>query len=109
MNTKELLLAFFEAENRRDWAAYRRYLASDVVWVLHSNQIKTISGIDNYLDAIMKSYEGSASTFVCESLYQSSDETRIVTILRNNLGERSCDIFEFKDGLIVKEYEFIIG
>ncbi len=108
MSAKELLLAFFEAENKRDWAAYRKYLAPDVVWILHSKQVKTISGIDDYLAAIIKAYEDSDNTFVCESLYQSSDETRVVAILKNNLGERSCDIFDFADGLIIKEYEFVL-
>lgn len=108
MNTKDLLLAFFEAENKRDWVTYRKFLSLDVVWVLHSKQTKTIRGIDNYLAAIMAAYDGSNNTFVCESLYQSSDGARIVTILKNNLGERSCDVFEFFSGLIVKEHEFIL-
>lgn len=57
----------------------------------------------------MAVYEACDNTFICESLYQNNDGTRIVAMLRNNLGERSCDIFDFVDGLIVKEYEFIIG
>jgi ketosteroid isomerase-like protein len=109
MDTKELLSAFFEAENKRDWATYREFLSPNVVWVLHSKQIKTIRGIDDYLTAMMAAYKGSDNTFVCEALYQSSDGTRIVAILKNNLGERSCDIFEFFDGRIVKEYEFILA
>ena len=109
MNTKELLLAFFEAENKRDWATYRKFLSPDVLWVLHSKQIKTIKGIDGYLTAMMEAYESCDNTFVCEALHQSSDGTRIVAILKNNLGERSCDIFEFSDGRIVKEYEFILA
>ena len=32
----------------------------------------------------------------------------IVTVLKNNLGEHSCDVFEFEAGLIVREYELII-
>jgi hypothetical protein len=56
-----------------------------------------------------KAYEGCSDTFVCETMYQSSDGDRIVTILKNNLGERSCDIFEVADGLIVREYEFTLG
>ncbi|GEM_PF-3840395 len=39
---------------------------------------------------------------------KSKDLSLIVTVLKNNLGERSCDIFEFEAGLIVREYEFII-
>ena len=105
MNTKQRLLDFFEAENKRDWISYRKYLAKDVLWTLHSDNEKTICGIDCY---IMKEYEENNNTFVCESLYQSKDGDLIVTILKNNIGKRSCDIFEFKGGLIIKEYEFII-
>lgn len=107
-NTDNLLL-FFEAENKRDWSAYRTFLAADVVWVLHARQTKTIAGIDAYLAAIMEAYADNDNTFVCEALYQSGDETRIVAILKNNLGERSCDVFEFSGGLIVKEYEFMLA
>ena len=109
VNTKELLLAFFDAENKRDWTTYRQFLSPDVVWELHSKHVKTTKGIDNYLAAMMEAYKDSDNTFVCEALHQSFDGTRIVAILKNNLGECSCDIFEFSDGHIVKEYEFILA
>jgi len=109
MNTKELLLAFFEAENKRDWITYHNFLSPDVIWELRSTHVKITQGIDNYLLAIMSAYEDNDNTFICEALHQSKDGTRIETILRNNLGERSCDIFEFSSGLIVKEYEFILA
>ncbi|MCE5234748.1 MAG: nuclear transport factor 2 family protein [Clostridiaceae bacterium] len=109
MANKDSLLSFFEAENRRDWSTYRKFLSPDVIWVLYSRESKTTVGIDAYLAAMTEAYQGSDNTFVCESLYQSGDENRIVTILRNNLGERSCDVFEFSNGLIVKEYEFILA
>lgn len=108
MDTRNMLLAFFEAENKRDWSAYRKFLSPDIVWELHSNQVKIVKGIDDYLAAMMEAYRDCDNTFVCEALHQSSDGTRIVTMLKNNLGERSCDIFEFCDGCIVKEYEFIL-
>ncbi|SHI06655.1 SnoaL-like domain-containing protein [Sporobacter termitidis DSM 10068] len=109
MANKDSLLSFFDAENERDWSTYRKFLSPDVVWILHSKQTKTIKGIDAYLAAIMEAYKGSDNTFVCEALYQGGDENRIVAILRNNLGERSCDIFEFSGGLIVEESEFILS
>jgi hypothetical protein len=109
MTTKQLLLAFFEAENKRDWAAYRSFLSPDILWELHAGSVKIIRGIDDYLAAITTAYQGSDNAFVCEALHQSGNSARIVTILRNNLGERSCDIFEFTGGLIVREYEFILA
>ena len=109
MTNKDRLLAFFEAENKRDWSTYRTFLSPDVVWVLHSRKTKTIEGIDDYLTAMVEAYKSCGNIFVCEALYQSSDGSRIVALLKNNLGEQSCDIFEFSDGLIVKEYEFILA
>ncbi len=109
MNNEERLAAFFEAENKRDWKKYRQFLHPDVKWMLHSKTVHTICGIDAYLAAIIDAYAGNENTFVCENLYPSKGGNRIVTILANNLNERSCDIFEFKDGLIYKEYEFILS
>ena len=110
MENKDRLLFFFEAENKRDWAAYRKSLSPDVVWVLHSSrQTKTIEGIDAYLAAMMEAYRGNDNTFSCEALYQSADGNRIAAILKNNLGEHSCDVFEFFRGLNIKEYEFILA
>lgn len=109
MANKDKLISFFEAENKRDWSTYRKFLSQDVAWTLHSKQTKTIRGIDAYLTAIIEAYKGSDNTFVCEALYQSGDENRIIAILRNNLGERSCDVFEFSGGLIVEEYEFMLA
>jgi ketosteroid isomerase-like protein len=107
-DTKDMLLRFFEAENRRDWAEYGKYLAPDVVWELFSGQETTVRGIDRYIAAIKKAYDGSDDTFVCEAMYHNGDGNRIVTILKNSHGQRSCDMFEIADGLIAKEYEFIL-
>jgi len=109
MANKERLLAFFEAENERDWATYRTFLSPDVVWVLHSDQTRTIAGVGAYLAAIAAAYRDNNNTFVCEALYQSGDGNRIVAVLQNDLGERSCDVFEFSGGLIAKEHEFILA
>lgn len=109
MANKDRLLSFFEAENKRDWPTYRKFLSPDVAWTLHSKQTRTIRGIDAYLAAITQAYQDSDSTFVCEALYQSGDGSRIVAILRNNLGERSCDAFVFSGGLIAEEYEFTLA
>jgi len=59
IRTKELLLAFFEAENKRDWITYRNFLSPYVIWKLHSRHIKITQGKDNYLTAKMSAYEDS--------------------------------------------------
>ena len=109
MENRERLLAFFEAENKRNWAEYRTFLSRDVIWILHGTSEKTVRGIDAYLDVITTAYAGSEVTFSCEALYESNDKARIVAVLKNNLGERSCDIFEFSEGLIWKEHEYLLG
>jgi len=103
------LRAFFDAENRRDWTAYRTFLSERVVWECHaSGQVKTVRGADNYLAAMKAVYEQCDNRFEVEQLYASAQGNRIVTILRNNLGELSCDVFDFEDGLIVREIEFVL-
>lgn len=109
MNNKQKLLAFFDAENKRDWATYRAFLHPQITWLLHSKEEKLISGIDAYLKTITDAYAGSGEAFAVESLYESGDENRIVAILVNSRGGRSCDIFDFKGGLISAEHEFILS
>lgn len=109
MSNQELLMKFFTAENERDWETYRKFLHPDIKWVLHSKEVKTVQGIEAYLSTMIAAYQGNRDTFVCEKAYQGMTGNRIVTILINNVGERSCDIFDFKDGLIYEEYEFILG
>lgn len=105
MNNKEKLNAFFTAENKRDWEAYRDFLHPDVKWTLYGETTREIKGIDAYMDAIKNAYNNSGDTFRCESMYTNGD--RIAAILVNSRNGRSIDIFEFENGLICREYEFI--
>ncbi|WP_282920183.1 nuclear transport factor 2 family protein [Ignavigranum ruoffiae] len=109
MNNLQILNLFLKAENERDWHTYRQFLSHDVVWELHSHTYSKIEGIENYLNTIISAYESNRTTFEIETIVKSKDSTRIVAVLRNSVGERSCDIFEFEAGLIVREYEFILG
>lgn len=108
MDNQNILTSFFEAENKRDWEAYRKFLHPNVKWILHSKEVKTIEGIEEYLNTMKAAYKDCEDTFICEKTYQDAASSRIVAILLNNHGDRSCDIFDFKDGLIFKEYEFIL-
>ncbi|MDO5343656.1 MAG: nuclear transport factor 2 family protein [Candidatus Saccharibacteria bacterium] len=108
MSTRELLLAFFEAENQRDWAQYRQFLHPEVTWWLYGDNEKIIQGIKGYLETIQRAYQGVEVQFRCEHMFTSRDGRRIVSYLVDDEGKRSVDIFEFKDGLIYKEYEFLL-
>ena len=109
MENIQILNLFFEAENERDWISYKKFLSPHIVWELHSERILKIEGIENYLNTIKSAYKGNSNTFEIESIVSSKDSSRIVSVLVNNSGERSCDIFEFDNGVIVREYEFIVG
>ena len=42
-------------------------------------------------------------------MLESEDRRRIATLLVDTDGRRSLDIFEFEDGLIRREWEFLLG
>ena len=66
MNAVETLARFFQAENDRDWEAYRTFLHEDVVWHLHGEEDRTIRGVEEYLRAIRDAYAGSGARFRVE-------------------------------------------
>lgn len=103
------LAAFFHCENERDWEAYRQFLHPEVTWTLHGKQEKCFAGIDAYLNAIQAAYEGGDSRFKCLHMIVSKDEQTVAALLENDAGERSLDVFRWKDGLIYSEDEFLMG
>ena len=42
-------------------------------------------------------------------MLESEDRRRIATLLVDTDGRRSLDIFEFEDGLIRREWEYLLG
>lgn len=57
---RKRLLAFFDAENRRDWGLYQTFLHPEVVWELRQPDGwgEQIRGIQAYLGRIQAAYEG---------------------------------------------------
>lgn len=108
MNTEEILKLFFEAENKRDWAAYRQFLHPEVEWTLHKAETKVFVGIEEYMRIIQSAYENTDIQFSCTQMTVSTDGNRIVAHLVNDEGIRSVDIFDFKGDKIYREYEFIM-
>lgn len=102
------MLEFFEAENQRDWERYRQFLHPEVIWRLYGAEEKVIRGIENYVTTMQQAYQGTDMRFRCEQMLVSRDDQRIVCYLIDDEGNRSMDIFEFKDSLIYKEYEFLL-
>jgi len=110
MKNENALFEFFAAENDRDWERYAQYLHQDVEWRLFTAfGCQVIQGLDNYMAKIMTAYEGSQDSFICDQHFSSQSGSRIVTVLHNNYGQQSVDIFDFEDGLIKHEYEFLLS
>ena len=110
MNNQGILQLFFEAENRRDWENYKVFLHPNVEWTLFNDkENQTISGLESYMSKIKTAYGESNDSFSCEIIYSSKSGNRVVAILINNYGQRSTDVFEFENGLIRKEWEFLLG
>lgn len=110
MTNSELLTRFFEAENKRDWDYFRGCLHPQVMWFLHTESTHMpVAGREEYMDRILSGYhDASDATFVCEQMEVSASGNRIVAILKNSNGGRSVDIFDFEDGLIRWEYEYLM-
>lgn len=109
MTNKEILTAFFKAENERNWDLYQQFLHPEISWQLFAKEEKRMIGIENYMLVIKNAYRNTDAQFTCISMQISADGNRIVTHLVNNSGVHSLEIFDFKDGLIFREYEFILG
>ena len=67
-----------------------------------------ICGIQDYMQTIKKAYENPDAHFICQDMKVSKDGNRIVALLINESGIRSLDVFDFKNNLIYREYEFIL-
>ena len=108
MTAKDALVLFFKAENERNWEVYQQFLHEEIVWQLFEKDTRMICGIQDYMQTIKKAYENPDAHFICQDMQVSKDGNRIVTHLVNELGIRSLDVFDFKNNLIYREYEFIL-
>lgn len=108
MTNLEKLFAFFEAENQRDWQTYETFLSDHVSWELEGDTIEIIQGKADYLTKIQQVYHNNPVQFRCTYYQLSPDQNRIVTLLENDVGDLSCDIFFFEKGMIVKEIEYLL-
>lgn len=109
MENTRLLEKFFDAENNRDWATFKGCLHPDVMWFLHTETTHMpVAGREEYMDRILTGYQNSDKRFTCESMMASKSGNRVVASIRNSDGGRSVDIFDFEDGLIRWEYEYLM-
>lgn len=104
--SRELLGAFFDAENRREWGRYVEFLHPDVEWEVSG---RVVRGRDAYLRAITAAYAGADTRFRQHQVISSADDSIVAALLVDNQGNRSLDVFEFEDGLIRREWEYLLG
>ena len=81
VNAVETLARFFQAENDRDWKAYRTFLHEDVVWHLHGEGDRTIRGVEEYLRTIRDAYAASDAHFRVEEAHEAACGSRVVVLL----------------------------
>jgi len=109
MTHTELLEKFFAAENARDWDAYQECLHPDVMWFMHGETFHTpVVGREAYIETIKDGYKGKDGSFTCENAEVSRSGNRIAARLRSSTGERVLCVFDFEEGLIRWEYEFLL-
>jgi hypothetical protein len=107
---ERLLREFFAAENSRDWRAYARFLHPDVEWTLVDGSAeRRIVGRAEYLSVIAAAYDDVTTTFRCLDMTVDQTRTRVASLLVDEAGERSVDVFDFDGDLIRREWEFLLG
>ena len=107
---ERLLERFFAAENARDWATYASLLHPGVEWVLVDDGAeRRIVGREDYLAAIVAAYDGAGAVFSCLDMTVDRGRGRVATLLVDDDGERCLDVFDVEDGLIRREWEFLLG
>jgi len=110
MHLPPVLQQLFDAENNRDWVAVGDLLHPDVRWtIVGAEGERVVEGKDSYLEALATAYEGSETRFRCVEVTRSGDGARTVTMLVDDDGRRSLDVFEVEEGLVRREWEFPLG
>jgi len=99
----------FIAENARDWNTLAGLLDTDVTWQLNADETTVIKGRNKYLDRLQAAYEARPSTQFEVVSWRDTGRGRILCELMDDLGEASVEVFDVRDGLVIREWEFIFG
>lgn len=109
MENTALLERFFDAENNRDWDTFKNCLHPEVMWFQHTETTHIpVAGRDEYMEQIKAGYKDNDGKFFCEGMMVSKSGNRISATLCNSNGGRVIAIFDFEDGLIRWEHEFVL-
>lgn len=105
----EILVRLFAAENERDWAAFRALLHPQVEWTLVGATTTTIRGRDAYMRRIEDAYASAPGAWFSVHRWLHNEAGLIVTELIDNEGNVSIDVFDVRDGRVLREWEFLLG
>ncbi len=103
---EEILIEFFNAENNRDWKLYETFLSPEVEWVSYGPPKRnTVVGRAEYVKTMIRAYQNLSAEFKVLNMVSDLDSGVVMTELEL-LSRRSVDIFEFENGLIIREREY---
>lgn len=105
-SVREVVTAFLQAENRRDWGLYRSLLADDIEWTPMGDQPRVVRGAEKYMLTIRSFYEKEPqASFQIVQLVVDEEEGIAFAELDMG-GRRSVDVFAVRDGRIALEREY---
>lgn len=99
------VVGFYECENARDWAGVGSRISDDIESRSYPGGERTI-GKGPYLTAMASMYHGRDETFDVTSISADAETSTVHAELVIG-GKRSVNVFELRDGLIVREREYL--
>ena len=105
-----VLVELFAAENARDWATFQTLLHPEVEWTLIGpDTTAVVRGRTTYMNRILAAYESASDARFTVRRSLSNEAGMIVTELIDNHGDVSVDVFDVRNGLVRREWEFLLG
>ena len=109
MMADDVIRRLFIAENARDWDTLAGLLDPDVTWQLIADETTVIKGRDKYFARLKAAYEARPSAQFEVVNWRDTGRGRILCELMDDLGEASVEVFDVRDGLVIREWEFVFG
>lgn len=104
----DVLPELFAAENARDWTAFRALVHPGVEWTLIGPDATTVvSGRTAYMSRILAAHKSASNVSFAVRRSLRNEAGMTVTELIDNHGDASVDVFDVRDGLVRREWEFL--
>lgn len=105
----ETLRRLFVAENNRDWMTLAGLLDPEVSWQLVSDATTVIKGRDEYVARPRAVYEARPAARFEVVRERANGRGRVLCELIDDLGVTSIEVFDIRNGLVFREWEFVFG